>query len=163
MAYNYVTASHIFQHHCDPDKMADISQMTLSNTFSWMKMLEFVLQFHWSLFLSAQLTIIQHLSGPMTVRLLAHICITWPQWNKVEVPLWKEIVFIMMLTFVSIGPHRWYSFFHFPKHLTVCIVDIIWLLTKISSKFHIILFAEAPLTRDFQLYKKRKNEMCQWT
>ena len=32
----------------------------LSNAFSWMKMLEFRLSFHWSLFLSVQLTIIQH-------------------------------------------------------------------------------------------------------
>ena len=42
------------------DKMAAFSQMTLSNAFSWMKMLEFRLRFHWSLFLGAQLTIFQH-------------------------------------------------------------------------------------------------------
>ena len=40
--------------------MAIVSQMTLSNAFSWMKMLEFRLRFHWSLFLRVQLTIIQH-------------------------------------------------------------------------------------------------------
>ena len=33
------------------DKMAAVSQTTLSNAFSWMKMLEFRLRFHWSLFL----------------------------------------------------------------------------------------------------------------
>ena len=43
------------------DKMDAISQTTISNTFSWMKMLEFRLKFHWSLFLRVQLTIIQHL------------------------------------------------------------------------------------------------------
>ena len=46
--------------HWGQDKMAAISQMTLSNAFSWMKMLEFRLRFHWSLFLRVQLTTIQH-------------------------------------------------------------------------------------------------------
>ena len=45
--------------HWGRDKMAIVSQ-TLSNAFSWMKMLEFRLGFHWSLFLRFQLTIIQH-------------------------------------------------------------------------------------------------------
>ena len=42
------------------DKMAAISQTTLSIAFSWMKMLEFRLNFHWRLFLRVQLTILQH-------------------------------------------------------------------------------------------------------
>ena len=42
------------------DKMAAVSQTSLSNTFSWMKMFEFWLQFDWSLFLRVQLTILQH-------------------------------------------------------------------------------------------------------
>ena len=46
--------------HWGRDKMAAVSQTTLSNAFSWMKMLEFRLRFHWSLFLKDQLTIIQH-------------------------------------------------------------------------------------------------------
>ena len=37
--------------HWSRDKMAAISQTTLSIAFSWMKMLEFRLTFHWSLFL----------------------------------------------------------------------------------------------------------------
>ena len=37
--------------HWGRDKMDDISQTTLSNAFLWMKMLEFRLIFHWSLFL----------------------------------------------------------------------------------------------------------------
>ena len=40
--------------------MAAISQMTFSNGFSWMKMFEFWLKFHRSLFLWAQLIIFQH-------------------------------------------------------------------------------------------------------
>ena len=40
--------------------MAAIFQTTFWNAFSWMKMLEFRLKFHWSLFLRVQLTIIQH-------------------------------------------------------------------------------------------------------
>ena len=41
-------------------KSAAISQTTFSNAFSWMKMNEFRIKFHWSLFLGAQLTILQH-------------------------------------------------------------------------------------------------------
>ena len=36
------------------------SQTTFSNAFSWMKIFEFRLKFHWSLFLMVQLTIFQH-------------------------------------------------------------------------------------------------------
>ena len=46
--------------HLGWDKMAAISQTTPLNTFSWMKMLEFRLKFHWRLFLRVQLTIFQH-------------------------------------------------------------------------------------------------------
>ena len=46
--------------HWGRDKMAAIFQMTFSNGFSWMKMYEFRLTFHWSLFLGVQLTIFQH-------------------------------------------------------------------------------------------------------
>ena len=46
--------------HWGRDKMAAISQTTRSNAFCWMKMLEFRLIFHWSLFLRFQLTIFQH-------------------------------------------------------------------------------------------------------
>ena len=43
-----------------PRQMAAISQTTFSNAFSWMKMNEFCLWFHWSLFLRFELTIFQH-------------------------------------------------------------------------------------------------------
>ena len=46
--------------HWGRDKMDAISQMTPSNAFSCMKMLEFQLKFHWSLFLRVQLTIVHH-------------------------------------------------------------------------------------------------------
>ena len=42
------------------DKMAAIFQKTFSNTFSWMKIYEFQLRFHWSLFLRVKLTIFKH-------------------------------------------------------------------------------------------------------
>ena len=41
-------------------KMAAIFKMTFSNAFSWMKMDEFRLKLHWSLFLWVQLIISQH-------------------------------------------------------------------------------------------------------
>ena len=46
--------------HWGRDKMAAVSQTTLSIAFSWKKMSELRLRFHWSLFLGSQLTIIQH-------------------------------------------------------------------------------------------------------
>ena len=46
--------------HWGRDKMADISQTTLSNAFSWMKKYKFRFIFHWILFPKGQLTICQH-------------------------------------------------------------------------------------------------------
>ena len=46
--------------HWGRDQMAAFSQTTLSNAFSWMKILEFRLKFHWTLFLRVLLTIFQH-------------------------------------------------------------------------------------------------------
>ena len=43
--------------HWGRDKMDAISQTTFSNAFSWMKMCEICLRFHWSLFLRFELTI----------------------------------------------------------------------------------------------------------
>ena len=45
--------------HRSGDKMAAIFQTILSNAFSWMRTLEFQLEFHWSLFLRFQLIINQ--------------------------------------------------------------------------------------------------------
>ena len=42
------------------DQIDAISQTTFSNAFSRMKMNEFRLRFHWSLFLGSELTILQH-------------------------------------------------------------------------------------------------------
>ena len=46
--------------HWDRDQINAISQTTFWSAFSWMKMFEFRLKFHWSLFLRFQLTIFQH-------------------------------------------------------------------------------------------------------
>ena len=46
--------------HWGPDKMAAIFQTTFSKAFSRMKIYEFWLRFHWSLFPRVQLTIFQH-------------------------------------------------------------------------------------------------------
>ena len=46
--------------HWGLDKMAAIFQATFINAFSWMKMYESRLRFHWSLFLWVQLTIFQN-------------------------------------------------------------------------------------------------------
>ena len=46
--------------HWGRDKMAAISQTTLSSAFSWKKMSEFGLKFHWSLFIRVHSMIFQH-------------------------------------------------------------------------------------------------------
>ena len=46
--------------HSGLDTIPAISQTTFSNALSWMKMYEFRLRFHWSLFPRIQLTILQH-------------------------------------------------------------------------------------------------------
>ena len=46
--------------HWGRGKMDAISQTTFSSAFSWIRIFEFRLKFHWSLFLRVQLTIFQH-------------------------------------------------------------------------------------------------------
>ena len=46
--------------HWGRDKMDAISQTTFLSAFSWIKMFEFRLKFHWSLFLRVQLTLFHH-------------------------------------------------------------------------------------------------------
>ena len=46
--------------HLPQDKMAAISQTTISDAFLWMKSFAFWLKFHWSLLLRVKSTIIQH-------------------------------------------------------------------------------------------------------
>ena len=46
--------------HWDRDKMDAILQTIFSNAFSWMKMFQLRLKFHWSLFPRVKLTIFQH-------------------------------------------------------------------------------------------------------
>ena len=79
--------------HWGRGKMATITQATLSNAFSWMKMLRYRLKFHWS-FNPKSPTNIPELvqimawrrpgdmpfSESMMVRLPTHICASPPQW-----------------------------------------------------------------------------------
>ena len=46
--------------HWGRDEIDAILQTTVSNAFSWVKMFDFLLTFHWSLFLKVRLTISQH-------------------------------------------------------------------------------------------------------
>ena len=54
------SSDNIFLIHWGRDKMDAISKTTFLTAFSWMKMFEFRLNFHWSLFLRVQFTIFQH-------------------------------------------------------------------------------------------------------
>ena len=55
-----ITQDIAFLTHWGRDKMAAISQTTHTNAFSWIKMLEIWLIFHWSLFLMVKSTILHH-------------------------------------------------------------------------------------------------------
>ena len=82
--------------------MAAISQTTLSSAFSWKKMSEFRLKFHWSFFpkspidnISALFQIMawrrpgdKPLYKAMMVNSLTHICVARPQWFKGFRLLW---------------------------------------------------------------------------
>ena len=97
--------------HWSRDKIATISQTTSSNAFSWMKMYEFLLRFHWSLFLRFELKRYSSIgpdNGLAPTR--RRICVTQPQWvdgplssicqhidifqNYIFFPLWKQSVSI---------------------------------------------------------------------
>ena len=47
---SYRCKSYFYWTHLPLDKMAAISQMTFSNAFSWMKIIEFQIKFHWNMF-----------------------------------------------------------------------------------------------------------------
>ena len=74
--------------HWGREKMAAISQTTVSNAFSRMKMFEFRLKFHLRLFLRVHLTSIvsdncwapSHYLNQRWPRFPIHICVTRPQW-----------------------------------------------------------------------------------
>ena len=87
--------------HWSRDKMTANLHTTFWNGFSWMKMYEFRLTFHWNLFPIVQLTIFQHGSdnGLAPVRrhvshylnqwwrsVLTHVFITRPQWANLLIP-----------------------------------------------------------------------------
>ena len=107
--------------HWGRDKMAAVSQMTHSNAFSLMKILEFRLRFHWSLFLRVQLVQImawrrsgdKPLSEPMMVSLLTHICVTRPQWvnnGRDTSPLiLSDLTINFMFYFLCIPTHACWS------------------------------------------------------
>ena len=99
----------------------------ISNAFSWMKMHEFRVRLHWSLFPRAQLTIFQHLvqimawrrpddktlSEPMMVSLLTHICVTRPQWVKPYNHIYAQLFSIQTIYLWSVTMYnitrQWYQ------------------------------------------------------
>ena len=57
---HWMLKRHFHLTHWGRDKMAAISQTTVSNAFSWMKIHQFRLIFHWRLFLRVESIIFQH-------------------------------------------------------------------------------------------------------
>ena len=112
-----VTGLHWWLTHWGRDKMDAFSQTTFWNVFSWMKMFEFGLKFHWKLIskgpINNILALVQIMawrrSGdkplyePMLVRLRTYICVARPQWVKstsLQVMAWHHQE--PMLTQVSV-------------------------------------------------------------
>ena len=113
----------VFKTHWGRGKMAAIPQTTFSNTFSWLKMFNFPLKFHWNLFLWVQLIIFHHwftqwLGAKQATShylnqywpmLWTHICVTQPQCVKSFFgDQWFQV---MLCTSCSVFPnvcHWWY-------------------------------------------------------
>ena len=84
--------------HWGRDKMSTIFQTTFSKAFSWKKMCQFWLKFHWNLFLFLRFQLYnipalvqimtwrrpgdKSISKPMMVSLLTHRCVTRSEWVK---------------------------------------------------------------------------------
>ena len=97
--------------HWGRDTIDAILQTTFSNAISWMKMLEFRLKFHWSLFLKGPINNTpalgqimawrrpgeKPLSEPMMVILLTHICVTRPQWVKLILLMHNSSFYIKII------------------------------------------------------------------
>ena len=133
------------------DKMAVISQTTISNAFPWMKIYKFQFRFYWSLFPRVQLTSLEHWSrwwlGAEQVtshylnlwcpRLLMHICITQPQWvkRKYKPTYWMIVKLldydIWFCRLLSGGMSGW-----LPSN---CYIGFIWVACIIRFSFHIVL------------------------
>ena len=135
--------------------MATISQTTFSNRFSWVKMYEFRLTFHWSLFQGVQLTIFQHwfqvmawrrpgdkpLSEPMMGRFSTHICVTRPQWVKVQLCSGPNHV-VSQIHYLSdslLSLNQWYNQ-HFCYDLFLCMphriirVWVLWIHSRFETE-----------------------------
>ena len=81
--------------------------------FSWMKMNEFRLRFHWNLFLRFSLTIFQHWFRPMMVSLLTYFCVARPQLVKgyhLSVMPWLPLCLVCRNTkqCANSPQHSWY-------------------------------------------------------
>ena len=72
--------------HWGLDKMAAISQTTVSNPFSWMKIYEFRIKFHRSLFLRVQQTLFQHGSDNGLVSTRRQVII-WIHGGKIAIAI----------------------------------------------------------------------------
>ena len=126
--------------------MAAIFQ-TFSNAFSWMKMYEFWLRFHWSLFRINNIPLVlimawcrsgnKPLSGPLMVSLLIHTCVTQPQWVKSIKHEAKPQINLMFII--------WCYFF-----LHIYITWSIVLFIQFNLEFDILFSLPGAETRIFQ-------------
>ena len=136
--------------------MAVIAQMTDSNAFLWMKMYEFWLRFHWTLFSPVQLTIFQHFRWQAIIwtndSLLTHLCVTWPQWVNTSnfitmttlqtMCLTKQYVVVLSPTMsVYVWLYVWWGH-KYPDH---CYASAAWLSQLFSLHMICIVYTEICL------------------
>ena len=109
------------------DKTITILQTTHSNAFSWMKTFVFWFEFHWSLFLRAQLTIIKHwfrwwLGAEQATShylnqclpsSLMHICSTRGRWVYRRYLKGKNVLFVFKLLQWCFMKYQQQMMFHF--------------------------------------------------
>ena len=113
-----------------------ISQMTFSNVFTWIEMIEFRLIFHWGLFLTVHLTRSQLWSG-------SWIGVVWRQ-----VVIWTNDDPVQWRIYVSPDLNELKYIWSLPGHRLVdaVFVHIYW--TRIVCKFHRILLPMVKLGID---------------
>ena len=127
-------------------QMAAISQTTIWNAFSWMKIYEFRLKFHRSLFLRVALTIFQHwlvkimawrrpgdkpLSEPMMVRLPTHICVSRPQWVNTCIVLYHTLKTQDTVKWFHLIYTHWYAW---PVWISIAAMKLLYSFLFVQSQ-----------------------------
>ena len=135
--------------HWGRDKMATIFQTTFWNAFSWMKMFEYRLKFHWNLFLRVQLIIFQHWFRWWlgAVQATSHYL---NQWWLVYRCIYASLGLNELIHVMEIKCHRTYYTYIYPLCSEIC-----WGNIKMYYIFSNFCSAEMPLYLNLHYWTTR--------